>query len=94
MTTQTCKYDGCNENIWNKSNNDFCLFHDPQIGKKNPSKIKKHIIRNNIYDFTGFKLPGNIIFKDGNFNDELNFEETLIEGVLIFKNCEFVKLKI
>jgi len=41
MVNEKCKYRGCDEDIWEKSDENLCIFHDPQLDKKNPEKIKK-----------------------------------------------------
>jgi len=94
MSTRVCKFKECEEEVWEKSKEGFCLFHDPQISKKDPEKVKNRIIKNDICNLTGFKLPGNMVFEDETFEKEFIFKDTSIDGVLKFFNCEFRELKI
>ncbi|MCK4247163.1 MAG: pentapeptide repeat-containing protein [Methanomicrobia archaeon] len=91
---ETCIHEGCNEPIWEESD-EYCIFHDPDPNKDKvlfEQKLKEKIERGDTdsYDFSGFVFPY-VIFKDITFEKYVDFNNAHFHGGIDFSGAIFKK---
>ncbi|MCK4310012.1 MAG: pentapeptide repeat-containing protein [Methanomicrobia archaeon] len=91
---ETCIHEGCNEPIWEESD-EYCIFHDPDPNKDKvlfEQKLKEKIERGDTdsYDFSGFVFPAPIDFSKytSTFIDA-DFSNAVFEEEVNFKGATF-----
>ncbi|MCK4432975.1 MAG: pentapeptide repeat-containing protein, partial [Methanomicrobia archaeon] len=90
---ETCIHEGCNEPIWDGSN-EYCIFHDPDPNKDKvlfEQKLKEKIERGDTdsYDFSGFVFPADIDFFKGHKFKYAIFDGATFKGNANFSNAHF-----